>query len=490
MSLSSRVSGFFLAALAVVLLGFSAALYGFANIYMRRQLDARVASALSVISAAAEFEEDGIEWDPRERVLTLGQDAGPDGLRWRVEGDRGRRVDESSNLRDGSVALDLSRSAGSDELVDRAGRRWAVSRRRLISHVSKPRDGAEEPSERRYASLILTVYAPLDPTRRMLATLGWTLVGLSAGIWTIAALLGRALVRRALRPLTRMVDSARLLDAADSGWMLERAGTGDELDDLGDAFNDLLKRLHLAFQRQRRFSGDASHQLRTPLTALLGQVEVVLRHDRDGDEYRRVLRVVRRQAKNLSQIVEALLFLSRADGETRVSEGEPVELRGWIASFLEDRSPREISERIDYEYGSSCDPIWIRIHPPLFGQLLENLLDNAAKHGDPGALTLVDVQRDGATAVIGVEDHGPGIAAEELAHLFEPFYRSAEARRLGRSGVGLGLAVAQRIAHAFGGSISAKSVLGQGSRFEIRIPLENTAAIHVNPRALNSRIQG
>ena len=100
-------------------------------------------------------------------------------------------------------------------------------------------------------------------------------------------MLCRGLSRRALAPLSRVVESARGLDAADPGWCLAEAGTGDELDVLGRAFNDLLARLHVAYERQRRFSGDASHQLRTPLTVLIGQLQVALRYDRSGEEYRR-----------------------------------------------------------------------------------------------------------------------------------------------------------------------------------------------------------
>src|SRR5262249_62385106 len=128
-----------------------------------------------------------------------------------------------------------------------------------------------------HSGLVLTVAAPRGPIETALAALGWFLAVLSAGIWLLAALLCRWLSRRALAPLARMAASARDLDATDPGWCLEQAGTGDELDDLGRAFNDLLARLHVAFERQRRFSGDASHQLRTPLTVLIGQIQVALR---------------------------------------------------------------------------------------------------------------------------------------------------------------------------------------------------------------------
>ena len=107
---------------------------------------------------------------------------------------------------------------------------------------------------------------------------------------------------------------------------------GDELQDLGESFNDLLARLHEAFERQRRFTGDASHQLRTPLAAMLGQVDVALRRDRPGEDYRRVLTLVRDKTLHLSQIVEMLLFLARADAEAETPGSEEVDLAAWIKS--------------------------------------------------------------------------------------------------------------------------------------------------------------
>src|SRR5205085_2047936 len=124
----------------------------------------------------------------------------------------------------------------------------------------------------------------------------------------------------------RMVESARGLDAGESGWSLAEAGTGDELDDLGHAFNDLLSRLRVAYERQRRFSGDASHQLRTPLTVLIGQLEVALRRERTAEEYRRVLGSALGRAAQLGRIVEALLFLARTEEDAQLPESEPVDL--------------------------------------------------------------------------------------------------------------------------------------------------------------------
>src|SRR5262249_38927270 len=147
----------------------------------------------------------------------------------------------------------------------------------------------------------------------------------------------RHLARRALAPLRRMVESARGLDALDPGWYLQEPGTGDELDELGRAFNDLLARLEIAYHRQREFSNDASHQLRTPLTILTGQIEVALRQERPAEEYRRVLGAALARGVQLRQIVEALLFLGRADADAALPDVEPIELNRWMAEHLSER---------------------------------------------------------------------------------------------------------------------------------------------------------
>src|SRR5205814_1804649 len=231
--------------------------------------------------------------------LPLGQEPGAERLRWMVFDDRGRRVDHSRNLVDADLTAAWIPRPGTAELpaqlVDRRGRTWRVSQRRIWpsaapasrsqAAVHREPTTDPQPSEVLHPSLVLTVCAPIGPMEATLATLGWFLIVLSVVIWLIAALLCRRLSRRALIPLTKMVESARELDATEPGWSLEEAGTGDELDDLGRAFNDLLSRLHVAYQRQRRFSSDASHQLRTPLTVLIGQIQVALRHERSGEEY-------------------------------------------------------------------------------------------------------------------------------------------------------------------------------------------------------------
>ena len=160
-----------------------------------------------------------------------------------------------------------------------------------------------------------------------------------------------------------------------------------------------------------------------------------------------------------------------------------MELDRWVAGYLADRhatgEPGELVRSV-----LQADGARVRAHPPLLGQLLDNLLDNAREHGGSETPIVLETTREGRGVILAVEDAGLGIQPEDLPHIFEPFYRSAQARRRGISGVGLGLAVVHRIAVAFGGTVSVRSEPGRGCRFEVRlIAMEPIARIGGEPRS-------
>jgi two-component system, OmpR family, sensor kinase len=266
-----------------------------------------------------------------------------------------------------------------------------------------------------------------------------------------------------------MADAARDINADDWRARLPAPATGDELEDLARAFNDLLNRLEESFERQRRFTGDASHQLRTPLTAMLGQLDVALLRERSPDEYRRAIESVQSQAHRLGQIVETQLFLARADAEALGPQLEAVDLATWLREHLETWRGHPRWPDFDCELAEGQRTM-VRTHPLLLAQLLDNVLDNAAKYSPAGTPIRTRVSAAETTVEWSVEDSGSGIAPEDLPHIFEPFYRSEEARRRGIIGAGLGLAVAQRIATALGGAIRAEAPRDCGARFTCRLP--------------------
>jgi signal transduction histidine kinase len=273
----------------------------------------------------------------------------------------------------------------------------------------------------------------------------------------------------------------------DGATRLPSPETRDELEDFTASFNGLLDRLHEALERQKQFTGQASHQLRTPLAGLIATIDVTRRRQRTAQEHERVLDRLHADALRLWRVVEALLFLARADAEAGMLDLEQIDLAAWVPDHLEGW--RDHDRALDLKRPETCaGPLLIKAHPALLGQLLDNLLENACKYSPAGSSIQVNLRAEPGVAVLAVEDHGCGISAEDLPHVFEPFYRSQQAC-LGQGGVGLGLAVVQRIASAHGGAIVVQSEPAAGSCFTLRLPAVEHSAAASAQISLEARIK-
>jgi two-component system, OmpR family, sensor kinase len=476
MTLASRVSLFFLASLALVLAGFSTALYLLVHVYLDHQVDQQLGAMLATLSAATEINKDEVEWEPLEHMLPQG--ANGSAVRWAVRGARGGILDHSVHqlpedllsfgelFPESAAAVILRRQGAANSF-------WRVGHLRLQAPTANwppawlPNSGNNK-EDRLQPFLVLTAAVPLDPVEKALRLLLATLAGLSLGLWLLAAMVGGWLCRRTLAPVAQMAESARAIPATQPDGRLEVSPTGDELEELGRAFNELLDRLQESFERQRHFTGEASHQLRTPLTVMLGQVEVALRRERSPEDYRRVLEVVAEQADRLRRIVEMLLFLARADSEAALPGLERLCLRTWLEQHLKEWANHPRAEDLHWQLSEGGD--WhVQAHPPLLGQVVDLLLDNACKYSRPGTPVTLSLRKDGSCVGLDVEDRGCGILAEDLAHVFEPFFRSPRQLEPRVGGVGLGLTIARRVAEALGGRVEVVSQPGQGSRFSVRL---------------------
>jgi signal transduction histidine kinase len=477
MSLTTRLSAFFLTALALVLLGFSLVLFLLVRNHLVDQTNQRLELAMQTIIAAVEVHADDVQWEPLERHITLGEDPGEDQVRWLVHDDKGHLIDCSLNLLTAPPVAYVS-----DPLDG-----WRVLGRRLRAGRFDPEPVHEEiapdqlpgrvtlPSDHTYRGPALTIRVglPWHPVAASLRQLGWTLLGVSSCLWGVGALLSRLVCRRAIRPVVEMASCAKTLRGDQPGQLLPVASSGDEVEDLGHSFNDLLKRLQEVLQQQQRFAGDASHQLRTPLTAVLGQVDVALRQKRSPEEYQRVLQIVRRRAGEMRQMVELLLFLARMPARSEPPDIRIINLADWLEEHRRRWGEHPRAGDISWPSLDATAGWELRTQPALLGQLVDNLLDNACKYSEAGTPIRVVVERTPCGAALTVVDKGMGIAAEDLPHLCDPFYRSEDARRLGRPGVGLGLTVVQRIVAVLGGELRMDSKPGQGSRFSIYLPALN-----------------
>jgi heavy metal sensor kinase len=481
LTLTSRLSMFFLATLALVLIGFSCALYFLARGHLLQQSEERLEAAMNTLVAAVEIGPDGVEWEPADRRLNIGSQALVDQVVWLVSDDQGQIVDRSKNLGKEEFLSETSPTLHSGQQFsnreDWQNQHWQYTRRWIgpasVKEVMTP-PGPSPPEDggRKYRALAITIGVSLEPIGATLHQLMEVLIGLSLGIWLVALLVGRLVCRRALLPVTRMAVAAGEMNVADIERRLPTPETGDELEHLSRTFNNLLDRLQESFVRQKRFTGDVSHQLRNPLTAILGQVEVALRRPRPAEEYQRVLTTVQQKAERLQRIVESLLFLARRDNEARIPELERINLNDWLPDYLQSWSEHSRASDLHLQC-VTAGPSYVEVHPILLGESVNILIDNACKFSQQGTPITIRLHHEQREACIQVQDNGCGISAADLPHIFTPFFRSANFREGRFQGTGLGLSIAKRLAEAFGGVLTVTSHVGKGSCFTLRLMSSN-----------------
>jgi heavy metal sensor kinase len=306
-----------------------------------------------------------------------------------------------------------------------------------------------------------------------------TLASLRNGIVTIGPLVllisigvGAWILRGTLRPLNSVVRSVSTVDAEHFGDRIQVEASTREIRVLVKAFNQMLERLSLSFERLTEFTANASHELRTPLTSLTSNLEVTLEKERPAREYRRVMEEALADVRHLTRIVENLLVMAQTDMAHVKMDTQRVDISALVLDSLDALHVRGAAGAVDLEMDEGeeeedClvegDPHWLR-------QLFDNLIDNAVKYTPAGGRISVATRlRNGRVEVV-FADTGVGIPEEELSLVFERYRRGASTRDEGTRGIGLGLAIAQWVAEAHGGSIEVKSALGEGSEFKVSLP--------------------
>lgn len=295
------------------------------------------------------------------------------------------------------------------------------------------------------------------------------LLGLPVAL-IVAGLGGYALARRALAPLDAMGKRAETITANNLNERLPIENPADELGQLARVFNDTLARLEQSFEQLRRFTADASHELRTPLTAIRSVGEVGLQKEGDIYYYRDIIGSMLEEANRLTQLVDSLLTMSRADAGTLRLNRRTWQLLDLVResiSFL-DVLADEKAQSLSIQ---GHDNIFVTVDRLILRQALVNLVDNALKYSPAGGAVFVRVGSYTNEAFIEVEDNGPGIAAEHHSKIFDRFYRIDKARSREAGGTGLGLAITKWAVQVHGGRIEVESELGKGALFRIRLPL-------------------
>jgi two-component system sensor histidine kinase MprB len=278
----------------------------------------------------------------------------------------------------------------------------------------------------------------------------------------LAALLGHAISRTAVAPVTRLTEAAEhVARTRDLGRRIESGNHADELSRLASRFNAMLEELDHASTAQRRLVADASHELRTPLTSLRTNIEVLARPNglRDHDR-KRLMEDVVAQLDEFGVLVGNLVDLARDDESAIGTE----ELR--LDQLVDVTVTRARRNARGLHFITSLEPCVVRGVREHLERAVSNLLDNAAKWSPEGGDIEVTVRRDGE---IAVRDHGPGIDPGDVSRVFDRFYRAVGAR--GMPGSGLGLAIVRQVAEAHGGSVRVDGAPGGGTVLTLRLPV-------------------
>jgi heavy metal sensor kinase len=291
----------------------------------------------------------------------------------------------------------------------------------------------------------------------------------SAGATVLAFVLGggACLVSRALRPVDAIGTTATRIAAGNLSERINIAETDSELGQLAGVLNDTFARLEAAFARQRQFTADAAHELRTPLAVLISEAQVTLSRARTADEYRHAIQVCLDTAQQMRRLAESLLDLARLDAGHAVLKREPFDLAAVARECSTLVRPLADARGIRLHCEADAAPSTgdaVRI-----SQVVTNLLTNAIEYNRPQGEVRVAVLRENGSAVLTVADTGEGISPEKLPRIFDRFHRGDTARS-DTGHAGLGLAIGKAIIEAHGGGISVKSEHGSGTTFTVRLP--------------------
>jgi signal transduction histidine kinase len=284
-----------------------------------------------------------------------------------------------------------------------------------------------------------------------------------------AALVALLLSRTITRPLRDLVSGVRRFAGGDYGTRVPLAGPS-EVAEMGTAFNEMASEIQRARGSEQAFLADISHELRTPLTSIQGFAQAIVDGEARGDAVSHVAEIIHREARRLVRMVEGLLQVARLESGAQSMAREQVAPSRLLESAVAALEVQAKDAGVTFDVSGAEALPSLRGDPDKLAQLFLNVLDNAVKHSPRGATVQVRGERDDGAIVVRVRDAGSGLPQGAQTRLFQRFYRGDNAQR---DGAGLGLAIAQAIAQAHGGSIRASNIEGGGAEFAVRLPITN-----------------
>jgi heavy metal sensor kinase len=317
------------------------------------------------------------------------------------------------------------------------------------------------------------VAAPMNEAYEALERFRLILILAAPALVILASAGGYWLSRRALAPVDEISQTAQRISIENLTDRLHVPKTGDQLQRLSETLNAMFGRLESSVERIKQFTADASHELRAPVSLIRTTAEVaVQRRDRAASEYLQALDEILEESERTSQVVDSLMLLARADSRTETVDLVTTDMRSIVQDAIEQGEKLAQNHELRFSTTLPAHSIEIRADPDALRRALLILIDNAAKYTPAGGTVSVGLETQDGLAIASVSDTGMGISEDDLAHIFDRFWRADKARSREQGGAGLGLSIAKWIVEMHGGSIDVQSEFGKGSTFHVRLPLE------------------
>jgi two-component system OmpR family sensor kinase len=286
----------------------------------------------------------------------------------------------------------------------------------------------------------------------------------------VSVLGGYFILTRVLQPMKSVVQTAKKITAEDLSLRIEANNQKNEIGQLIITFNEMISRLERSVSQIKQFSSDASHDLKTPLTVIRGEIDITLRKNRPKAEYIKTLTSVREEAKKLERVIDNLLFLSRIDSRDYQRSYEKVQLDEILLDVFEKITPLANEKEVAYVL-EIIERVSMQGDPILLSRLLMNLMDNAIKYTPPGGQIKISLKNTREKTRFTIQDTGIGIPESALSYIFNRFYRVDQSRSQRNEGAGLGLSIVKKIADIHQAEIDIHSQLNEGTTVLVSFPL-------------------
>ncbi len=479
-SLRIKLTLWYVLILAILLTSFSSFLYLTLSKSLYRDVDNKLRSMAELIASESASPLSKFGFGNIDQALEASMNLKPIGKFIQVldgSGNIGRKSDNLKNVQL-PISLNALKNASKGLVTFETNQFFGTAPLRIVTYPVL---------EDNHITQIVQVASSLEDVEDALNTLLIILIIAGPLVLLVASLGGQFLANKALKPVDNITQTARMITSQNLNQRIKPLKVKDEISRLIETFNEMISRLDRSFRQIKQFSTDASHELKTPLTILKGEVEVALLKERSPNEYEQILKSNLEEINRMSQIVENLLILSRADGGDIHLKRDDLNLTEVLKEVVTQVNVLAQSKHLRILTSNHHEEIHILGDPLRIRELFLNLIENGIKYTEEGGSIQIHLSKctsleEGSqfgkpkgevTEFVRVvfSDTGIGISKQDQERIFDRFFRVDQARSREQGGSGLGLSICKWIVEAHRGKIEVESELGRGSSFIVKLPI-------------------